>query len=40
MKKDKGFSTIRIRDSTKEKLADKGKKGDSFDDIILRLLKK
>ncbi len=34
------YTTIRIRKSTKEKLDNNGKKSESYDDIILRLLEK
>ena len=34
------FTTIRIRKSTAEKLKKLGKKGETYEDIILRLLKK
>lgn len=40
MVKDKGYTTIRIQSSTKKKLENVGKKTDTFDSIILKLLKK
>jgi len=36
----KGVTTIQISPSTREKLKDLGKKGDTYDDIIQLLLKK
>jgi len=36
----KGVTTIQIAPSTREKLKDLGKKGDTYDEIIIRLLKK
>ncbi len=39
-KKDEGYTTIRIKDKTKERLNSAGKKGQSYDEIIEKLLKK
>lgn len=39
MVKKEEFTTIRIKKTTKKKLDEKGTKADSYDDIILRLLK-
>lgn len=39
-KKDVGYTTLRVRESTKEKLVSLGKKNETFDEIISRLLEK
>jgi len=37
---EKRFTSIRIRKETVEMLKERGRKGDSYDDIIRRLLEK
>ncbi|MEK6952823.1 MAG: hypothetical protein AABX29_07450 [Nanoarchaeota archaeon] len=40
MPSEKGFTTIRISNRTKKILDELGKKNESYDDLIFRLLKK
>ncbi len=38
--KEKHFTSIRVRKETVEMLREKGRKGETYDDIIRKLLKK
>jgi predicted CopG family antitoxin len=39
-KKSRGITTIQISTETKEELQKRGKKGDTYDDVIRELLKR
>jgi len=39
-KKDRGITTIQITEETRDELKRRGKKGDTYDDIIRELLKR